>query len=60
MHALKNSSIKLSLDLSFIDEFFKACTGQVRTYQNILPYPDDQYKLQIDKLRKLVDYYVGR
>ena len=40
--------------------FFKACTGQVRTYQNMLPYTDDESKLQIDKLRKLVDDYVGR
>ena len=44
----------------FIDEFFKVCPGLVRTYQNMLLNPDDESKLQIDKLRKLVDYYVGR
>ena len=34
-----------------------AWPGPVWTYQKMLPYSDDESKLQIDKLRKLVDDY---
>ena len=34
-----------------------AWSGPVLTYQNMLPYSNDESKLQIDKLRKLVDDY---
>jgi diadenosine tetraphosphate (Ap4A) HIT family hydrolase len=34
-----------------------AWPGPVWTFQNMLPYSDDESKLQIDKITKLVDYY---
>ena len=34
-----------------------AWPNPVWTFQNMLPYSDDEPKLQIDKIRKLVDDY---